>query len=280
MPPRPLRRPAAEGRFRGGRDRGDADRGAGREGALRRRPAAAEERSTGFEAGEEVAAHQIPVGVWKPGLQLLGMGVYYNREIAIAVEVDALRFQGGALEVMTWVTGTQDEGLLRTPLRCHICLADCANIPEGDDILHLKKVKYRGADSPPWADNLKEPTGMEELRRLAARSDALARDVEEVKEAEKKEGEAQPPARRETRSSSGTSGGRKKKKKKAFRPAGKKEHAALYKGTGLDQDARTRKKVSRLARRAMKKKSKSSSSTGTSSTSEAADGMEDLFQES
>ena len=275
MPPRPLRRPAAEGRLRRGGDRGDADREGGREGALRRRPAAAEERTTGFEAGEEVA-----VGVWKPG------GVYYSREITIAVEVDALRFHGGALEVMTWVTGTQDEGLLRwvsgnagVPLRCHVCLEDCANIPEGDDILHLKKVKHRGADSPPWADNLKEPTGMEELRRLAARSDALARGVEEAKDMEKKEKEAHPPAGQEVKSTSGSSGGRKKKKK-SFKPAGKKEHSALYKGTGLDQDARTRKKVSRLARRAMKKKSRSSSSTGTSSTSEAVDGMEDLIQES
>ena len=96
---------------------------------------------------------------------------------------------------------------------------------------------------------------------------------------EKKEKEAHPPAGQEVKSTSGSSGGRKKKKK-SFKPAGKKEHSALYKGTGLDQDARTRKKVSRLARRAMKKKSRSSSSTGTSSTSEAVDGMEDLIQES
>eukprot|EP00913_Durusdinium_trenchii_P019544 g18372.t1 len=131
---------------------------------------------------------------------------------------------------------------------------------------------------PPWVDNLKEPTGMEELRRLAARSDALARGVEEVKEPEKVMKEAQ--GRQEVKSSSGSSGGRKKKKKKSFKPSGKKDHAALYKGTGLDQDARIRKKISRLARRAMKKKSKSSSTTGTSSPSEAEEGMEDLFQES
>ena len=287
MPPRPRRRPAAEGRHRGDRDRGEADREAGREGALRRRPAAAEERVTGFEAGEEVAAHQIPVGVWKPGLRLLGMGAYYNREISVAVEVDALRFQGGALEVMTWVTGAEDEGLLRwatgnagTPLRCHVCLEGCGNIPEGDDVLHLKKVKYRGVDSPGWVDNLKEPTGMEELRRLAARSDALARGVEEVKDPGKEMKEAPIPAGQDTKSSSRSSGGRKKKKKKSFKPMGKKDYSALYKGTGLDQDARIRKKVSRLARRAMKKKSKSSSSSGTSSTSEAAEGLEDLFQES
>ena len=74
MPPRPRRRPAAEGRHRGERDRGEADGEGGREGALRRRPAPAEERVSGFEAGEEVAAHQIPVGVWKPGLRLLGTG--------------------------------------------------------------------------------------------------------------------------------------------------------------------------------------------------------------
>ena len=168
------------------------------------------------------------------------------------------------------------------PLRCHICLEDCSNVPESDDIIHLKKVKYRGADSPGWVDNLKEPTGMEELRRLAARSDALARGVEEVKEPETKGQEGKAAAGQEVRSSSESSGGKKKKKKKkrSFKPSGKKEHSALYKGTGLDQDARVRKKVSRLARRAMKKRSKSSSSSGTSSTTEAADGMEDLFQES
>ena len=113
MPPRPLRRPAAEGRLRRGRERERGEGDAGREGALRRRPAAAEERVGGFEAGDQVAAHQIPVGVWKPGLRLLGMGVYYAREINIAIEIEALKFQGGALEVMAWVTGTEDEGLLR-----------------------------------------------------------------------------------------------------------------------------------------------------------------------
>eukprot|EP00913_Durusdinium_trenchii_P009771 g9179.t1 len=47
------------------------------------------------------------------GLRLLGVGVYCAREINIAIEVDALRFHGGALEVIAWVTGTEDEGLLR-----------------------------------------------------------------------------------------------------------------------------------------------------------------------
>ena len=115
MPPRPLRRPAAEGRHRRGREREGGEGDAGREGALRRRPAAAEERVGGFEAGDQVAAHQIPVGVWKPGLRLLGMGVYYAREINIAIEIEALKFQGGALEVMAWVTGTEDEAFSGGP---------------------------------------------------------------------------------------------------------------------------------------------------------------------
>ena len=166
------------------------------------------------------------------------------------------------------------------PLRCHICLPDCSNVPDGDDILHLKRVKQRGREAPGWSDNLKEASGMEELRRLAARSDAAARGEAAGREEKKRPREEAAGEEEKIKDSSESSEVRKKKKKRAFKPAGKKEHAALYKGTGLDQDARTRKKVSRLARRAMKRRSKSSSSSGASSISEAAEGMEDLFQES
>ncbi|CAK8995495.1 unnamed protein product [Durusdinium trenchii] len=54
---------------------------------------------------------------------------------------------------------------------------------------------------------------------------------------------------------------KKKKKKKSFKVTGKKDYGSLFAGTGLDKDAKTRKKVSRLARRALKKKSKGFSST-------------------
>ena len=230
MPPRPLRRPAAVGRHP--RDRGaeEGEAREGRRGVLRRRPAAAGEEDLTFEEGGEVAGHQIPVGVWRPGFQLLGVGAYYNREIQVALEVESIRFQGGALEVLARVTGTEDEGLLRwvsgspgVPLRCHICLPDCSNVPDGDDILHLKRVKQRGREAPGWSDNLKEASGMEELRRLAARSDAAARGEAAGREEKKRPREEAAGEEEKIKDSSESSEVRKKKKKRAFKPAGKKE---------------------------------------------------------
>ena len=52
-----------------------------------------------------------------------------------------------------------------------------------------------------------------------------------------------------------------KKKKKVFKVRGKKEYSALFEGTGLDKDAKVRRRVSKLAKRALKKRSKGSSST-------------------
>ena len=71
---------------------------------------------------------------------------------------------------MRWLSGQS-----RPVVRLHLCPSDCPGTPEADDLIHLKKVQRRSASDPGWVDNMKGASGMEELRRLAERSDAAAR---------------------------------------------------------------------------------------------------------
>ena len=295
MPPRPLRRPAAVGRHPALRRRREEE-GEDRDGdGVRRRPAAADKRVRGLEEGGVVDAYTLPVGVLNPGLRLLGEGKYWGRDINLAFEVESVQVQGGALEIIALVSGTEDEGFLRwltaqsrTSVRLHLCPVDCPGTPESDDLVHVKKLQRRSASDPGWVDNLKGASGMEELRRLAERSDAVARAggggpaPAPAAEVIPDPGGAEEEKESSESSDSKKKRKRKKKKKKVFKVGGKKDYGALFAGTGLDKDAKTRKKVSRLARRALKRKSRGSSSTDSEGSSGELmeDEMEELFQES
>ncbi|CAK9033956.1 Pentatricopeptide repeat-containing protein At3g06920 [Durusdinium trenchii] len=191
------------------------------------------------------------VGVLNPGLRLLEEGRYWGRDINLAFEVESVQIQGGALEVIA--------------------------------LVHVKKLQRRSASDPGWVDNLKGSSGMEDL---AERSDAAARagggGPGPAAEAIPTPGGGEEEKVSSESSESRKKKKRKKKKKKSFKVGGKQEYGALFAGTGLDKDSRTRKKVSRLARRALKKKSRGSSSTDSDGCSGELmeDELEELFQES
>lgn len=97
---------------------------------------------------------------------------------------------------------------------------------------------------------MKGASGMEELRRLAERSDAVARAggggpagvVEAAPGPDEKEDEKES-----TKSSDSKKKKKHKKRKKPFKVQGRKEFVALFGGTGLDKDPKVRRKVSKLA---------------------------------
>lgn len=158
-------------------------------------------------------------------------------------------------------------------------------MPESDDLIHLKFAQKRGDHDPGWASNMKSSAGLDELKRLAEKSDQEARankkramDAEEytpTKAAGKEDEKSSSSSSKKKRK-------KKKKKKKPFKVEGRKDYQLLFKTTGLDQDGKVRRRVARLARKAMKKRSKDSSEGGSSSsgTEEDAEEMETLFQES
>ena len=203
-----------------------------------------------------------------------------------------MQIQGGALEVVCHLSGTEDEGFLRwltgqerPKVRLHLCPADCPGTPESDELIHLKKLQRRSAGDPGWVDNLKGASGMEELRRLAERSDAAARAGGGVPAAPA-EVAPTPGEKEEEKESSDSSDSRKKKKhkkkRKIFKVKGKKDYGSLFDGTGLDKDAKIRRKVSKLAKKALKKRSKGSSSTDSDESMGelAEEELDGLFQES
>ena len=299
MPPRLLARPAADGRAlrrRAGVLRRPAAAAEVEEGfeEERRRPALDSEAVVGFEEGGEVAARDIALGVWEPGLQVLCRGVYWGREIRLAVNIEGIQFVRGALELNGRMSGTEDEALLRwgskeevkNKVRLHVCPSSCSNVPEADGLVHLKHVQRRGHHDPAWADNMRSSGGLEELKRLADKSAKEARgDKKRAHDGE--EYTPTNPPEKDGKGSSSSSDEKKKKKKKRkkrkpFRVIGKKDYNQLFQSTGLDRDVKVRKKVAKLARKAMRKRSKDSSEDSSSSSTKEEDGedMETLFQES
>lgn len=76
------------------------------------------------------------------------------------------------------------------------------------------------------------------------------------------------PEKEESGSSEDSKKGKKRKRKrKAFRMEPKNPYDSLFKNSGLDKDPKIRRKVARIAKRAMKRKGRGSTSSGSSGAS-------------
>lgn len=146
-----------------------------------------------------------------------------------------------------------------------------------------------GVEPLDWAENLRTRSGLQELERLAKKSEEAAKEVEVKKVADTGDySPTEPPGKKEKASSSSSRSSQQKKKKKkkktkkGVKVSGTKSYEVLFKHIGMDPDPRVRQKIARLAKRAMKRKGKASSSghssdsSGTSSTGE----LGHLFEES
>ena len=191
----------------------------------------------GFEDGGAVEACSLPVGVLAPGLRLLKevLGPRHLFGLRGGVRPDPRRSAGGVVPGQ-WNRGRR---------------------------VSTMAPREEGSEAGPCRSRL--GSGVEELRRLAERSDAVAQ-AGGGGPAAVAEAVPGPVDKEEEKESSDSSESRKKKKrkkkKKSFKVKGRKEYGTLFGGTGLDQDPKTRKKVSRLARKAVKKKGKGSKRKG------------------
>ena len=282
----PKRRPAAAVDRR--RDRG-----------VRARPAAVvPPEDLDFSKGGLIEGHRLTVSELPVGTKIFVQAVYWDREVELTGEIVGVSLVAGQLELRLQAGGTSDEGLLRwlsgqedRCLRCHLCARGCSNSPTADDYIHLKQARRLEVDPPAWGENLKEAAESEALRRLAEESGRREKEARGKGVGAGRPHEGEKEKKEEEVSSSSTSsskkkkkGKKKKKKKKSkrFRVQGKKDLKKVFEFTGLDPSLKSRKRVMRLARRAMKNRNKedseSSSCSGTdgSSTEEA---VQHLFEE-
>ena len=242
--------------------------------------------------------HRVTVGELTPGTKIFAEATYWDRPVEVAGEVIGVSLVGGQLELKLQAGGTPDEGLLKwlsgqedRCLRAHLCTSLCTNSPVADDYIHLKKLRKLEVAPPAWGENLKEAAESETLRRMAEESSRRDREARGKGVGGGREPAAGGEAAPEELSSSSTSSskkkkkGKKKKKKKkgkAFKVQGKKDLAKVFEFTGLDPKLKSRKKVMKRARRAMKHRSKEDSGDSSCTSTEGSSSSGDeahLFEE-
>lgn len=266
----------------------------------RRRPAGAIEESPErrrapedigavFAKGEVILAGRCPPALLERGQWLVSeQSTYFEEPCKWAGKLVRLVLEGGEIEAQFELTGTQTESLLKyasaqsPPLiRAHFCGSHCDQKRSNPDLVHLKSFrKLEDAAEKTWETNLIVVDENAPLRRAQA-------------EWQIERGDAKV-APQEVASSEASHGKKKKKKKKKSQKEGSSQRKTrkfggksvatkplkdLYKGTGLDPEPRTRKKVRRLVKKKLKRSrdSSSTSSSGTSSTS--GQGVEDEILE-
>ena len=197
-------------------------------------------------------------------------GRYWESPVMIAGETRGVVVNEGDAVWRIWVTGTQNESLLREvagrckELRIHICPDPCDRLVWAKDLIHDLRYHGQGNPAEEWWTNLEEvprkKTGLQE-------DDPLHRLREEMG-AREKEGEMQyspegmdPPARKgEAAEEKVAKRGKKRKAKvKVQLEAPIKE---VFKSTALDPDAEVRLELMRKARKIRRGKKKKRKAPG------------------
>eukprot|EP00435_Cladocopium_sp_Y103_P038598 s373_g10.t1 len=261
----------------------------------RRRPAArapeagAENMEEEYKAGHQVAAVQVPPGVYQRGdWILIDEGVYFKQVIQAAGRVTREQIDSGERELHLELTGTKNEDLLKFATgqgqglcRVHLCRDSCDQAWENPDLVHcrrLRKLPEGGEKS--WEINLlqERETGLlradherwqkeEEDKRKRGHSSSTSKDKKAKKKKKKRKKEDKAPV------------GEKESPERKKARVGSKAHAqktleACFGNTGLDPNQRVRLKVARHAKRALRKSRDTSSSTSSGSSSHASSGDE------
>ena len=253
-----------------------------------RRPAASEPGEKGVEkdqdvekeflAGNFIEASLAPVRHLSLGALLILEGEYWGSACKVCGTVQGVKIRGAAdVEILLNPEGTDHEELLKwasgnpgKTLRAHLCGQTCEAKLEASDLIHVKRIRRKAReDEKGWAENLKGTVDeMAGLRREAEEGRVPPPEKEEVKEKKKKKKKKKKARRDQTSSSdSGERGGVAGQKRKV---QAQKELAAVYGTTGLDPDAKVRKRLlKRLKKKIKKKKGSSAESSGSSLEEEA-----------
>ena len=292
-----------------------------------RRPAGAEPPVPGgtpeerWARGDEVDACRVPPWELGEGVKVAAeTASYYQQECKVAGEIQGVEVREGQVSLRLTLLGTTHEGLLKVHtgnpsavFRLHLCPPTCNQESVADSLLHtrkLRKVKtLEGAEG--WMTNLEKVRPAEEqdplaLLRIRERELGLGdppgigaavppakeskkdnkKKKKKERDGEKRREREEGPPKDRGEESSGSQESAKLDGSQA-RLAARKSPATLFGGTGLDPREKTRRKVSKKARLALKRKGKKEATSGSSgrssSTSEpslADEGAEAVFQQS
>ena len=199
-------------------------------------------------------------------------GLLWEAPVVIAGEVRGVVVSDGSTTWRIWVTGTQQESLLKElggkcqEVRVHICPDPCDRLVWSRDLIHGRRYHVPEGEAEGWHTNLAEAP--RERVVGGGGDDPLHRLREEMGE-RAREGELQyspenvvpPEGKREAEEEKQVKKGRKRKAKvKVQLEAGVRE---VFKNTALDPDIEIRRelmKKARKIRRGRKKKKRSSRS--------------------
>eukprot|EP00435_Cladocopium_sp_Y103_P007671 s4239_g2.t1 len=210
-------------------------------------------------------------------------GTYYHREVEVVGKLEGVRVSNGNIFIDLEATGTRDEGLLKAltgkegrRLSIHVCPPDCNDLLSDEFLVHGRDFERVDPAKERWFTNLVKVAGADEagedelavLRADAERQKKEAEDKGEVSPKEKKakkrkkeKREAAPPQRKEITKAEESS-------ESLDRDLGRKDLSALFSGTGLDPNPKSRRKILKKARKLGRgKKKKKKRSTSSSSTS-------------
>lgn len=230
---------------------------------------------------------------------------YYRGACKVSGIVRGQEVSGGLLYLRLEVLGTNHEELLKfctgSPghiVKLHQCQRGCNQEEVAEGLLHAFEGRLKGEDyqEEGWASNLKavvEAGEVDELSHLRARGMALGaaagadprgKEHPEEKEAVRQE-DSEDKAKKKKKDK------KEKKKSKAEedgaasaldgskpKQSAQKSPKELYGGTGLDPREKIRNRVTRKARRYLKKKAEKSSSSSATSSSSSSQGHGDNME--
>lgn len=250
-----------------------------------------------WKAGEVVAGHRLPPTVFREGdLLIFEKSYYFGAMVKVSGELRKVELQGGETHLLMKLNGAQSDGLLTWAtgssskvIRVHLCRPGCNQAEVAEDLVHGIEVRLTDDlnQENGWASNLQtgeaERDDLADLRERARHLEAegvpppgvppVAPGPEAEKAPggdpkDKKKGKKKKKKKKDKKSSSMSSSSSSEGNLlsgKRPRSANVKELSQLFGGTGLDPVESTRKKVSRRAKRYLRKKSRSSSSSEESS---------------
>eukprot|EP00438_Fugacium_kawagutii_P022471 Skav232357 [mRNA] locus=scaffold2646:529683:532082:+ [translate_table: standard] len=267
-------------------------------------PAVAREAS--WADGDAVPTHQVALEELGKGTEVVvENGLYYTNECKIAGSIKGVEINDGEVHLKMAVSGTTSEPVLKMQsgqptmtFRVHRCGAHCNGESVADDLVHARTLRTMKEipNEEGWVKNLEKiavADPVDELRDLRAAGRALeggaipsgAEKVEEKekdkkdkkkekskkrkkKEKEKEQEKAKTSKEKKAKEVSASSEDSKEDGRKS-KQAAQKTGKMLFGGTGLDPREQVRARVTRHARKLVKKKADTSSkSEGSSSSSE------------
>ena len=249
-----------------------------RRGVLRRPARGEAEEPPGREEPVWEALNKIALDTLHKRQKVVIEGMFWEAPVMIAGEVRGVIVNEGDTTWRIWVTGTQQESLLKElggqcqEMRVHICSDPCDRLVWARDLIHGHRYHVPGGEAEGWHSNLAEVS--RERAAGGGGDDPLHRLRQEMGE-RTKGGEIQyspehagaPEGKREVEEERPQKKGKKRKTKvRAQLEAGIKE---VFKHTALDPDIEIRRELMKKARKIRKgkkkkKKSSRSRSKGTS----------------